>query len=126
MARWISATRVVLVILGVAAMAACAAERNPVAPDSLAATGGPAIGSPVTAEQVTNLPEANVTLRGVIRQLNATRGVFVVVPQSGARDQARWVKVEPRTIIWTFDGTSRTRLRLTALSAGMTKTSKLP
>ena len=109
----------VLVLGGALVLTGCASQQSPTAPSSSLAGGAVAAGTELTADQVTVPAEANAAIRGQIYLLNLERGTFMVVPPSGGRERARWIKVDPRTVIWTFSGTTRTRLRLTALANGM-------
>ena len=108
-----------LVLGGSLVLTGCASQQSPTAPASSLAGGAIAAGTELTADQAAVPADANAAIRGQVNLLNLDRGTFMVVPPSGGREKARWIKVDPRTVIWTFNGTTRTRLRLTALANGM-------
>jgi len=118
MTRWPHG--LVLVLGGALVLTGCASQQSPTAPSSSLAGGAIAAGTELTADQVTVPADANASIRGQINLLNLERGTFMVVPPSGGRERARWIKLDPRTVIWTLSGATRTRLRMTALANGTT------
>jgi len=109
----------VLLVAGSVGLAACGSRQSPTAPGPDPAGGSIASGTELTAEQASVPLEANASIRGQVSNLSLERGTFLVSPPAGERGPARWVTVDARTVIWTFRGSARTRLRFASLANGL-------
>ena len=100
-------------------LAGCASEQSPTTPASILPGGDGADGTELTAAQTAIPAAANAAILGQIVSLDLDRATFMVVPTSGGREKARWIMVDPKAVVWTSNGATRTRLRLSALADGM-------